>query len=250
MNGEIHISNRKTRMGDSQLKRTICPIILLIGLIILASPLPGVTQVPNEGIANMVIQARQKNAAQLKQYSWTCRIELTQNGAIQDTRIDQVSYGPDGNLQQTLLNDQSAQLPMGFLRRAIAENRRQQTEQYITDLRGLVDQYTLPSAGAVINFISQANIQSGQAPDGSPVIQMSGTNVVNPGDTFSLTVNPTTFQTRQIQVSTTYQGDAVTVTATFGTSPSGLTYPQYVDVEVPDKQLSLLVQNYDYLPNG
>jgi hypothetical protein len=40
------------------------------------------------------------------------------------------------------------------------------------------------------------------------------------------------------------------VTATFATLPGGLTSPQYVDVEVPDKQLSLLVQNYDYYPNG
>jgi hypothetical protein len=232
------------------MKRTTCPIILIIGLIILACPLTSAAQVPNEGIANMIIQARQKNAAQLKQYSWTSRIELNQNGTTQDTRIYQVSYSPDGTQQQTLLNDQGTQLPMGFLRRAIAENRRQQTEQYISDLRGLVDQYTLPSAGAVINFISQATIQGGHAPDGSPVLEMTGTNVVNPGDTFFLAVNPTTFQTRRIQVSTTYQGDAVTVTATFTTVPSGLTYPQYVDVEVPDKQLSLLVQNYDYYPNG
>jgi len=128
----------------------------------------------------MVIQARQKNAAQLKQYIWTSRIELTQNGTVQDTRIDQVSYGPDG----------------------------------------------------------------------SPIMQMTGSNVVNPGDTFYLAVNPTTLQTRRIQVTTNYQGDTVTVTATFATLPSGLTYPQYVDVEVPDKQLSLLVQNYDYYPNG
>ena len=232
------------------MKRTIYSIILIIGLFMFSFSLPSMAQVANEGIANMIIQARQKNSAQLKQYIWTSRIELTQNGTIQDTRIDQVSYGPDGNLQQTLLNDQSAPLPMGFLRRAIAENKRQQTEQYMTGLRGLVDQYTLPSAGAVINFISQASIQGGHAPDGSPVIEMSGTNVVNPGDTFFLAVNPTTFQTRRIQVSTTYQGDAVTVTATFAILPSGLTYPQYVDVEVPDKQLSLLVQNYDYFPNG
>jgi hypothetical protein len=187
------------------MKRTLCSIMLMTGLPLLAYPLTSVAQVAHEGIANMIIQARQKNSAQLKQYTWTPRIELNQNGTTQDTRIYQVSYGPDGNLQQTLLNDQSAQLPMGFLRRAIAENRRQQTEQYITDLRGLVDQYTLPSAGAVINFISQAQIQSGRGPDGSPIIQMSGSNVVNPGDTFYLAVNPTTFQTRRIQVTTTYQ---------------------------------------------
>src|SRR5262245_9134405 len=227
------------------MKHTFCTIILIIGMLTLVCPFTIRAQVPNEGIANMIIQARQKNSAQLKQYTWTSRIELNQNGTTQDTRIYQVSYGSDGNLQQTLLNDQNAPLPRGFLRRAIAENRRQQTEQYISDLRGLVDQYTLPSAGAVINFISQAKIQGGQGPDGSPIMQMSGTNVVNPGDTFYLAVNPTTFQTRRIQVSTTYQGDAVTVTATFATLPSGLTYPQYVDVEVPDKQLSLLVQNYD-----
>ena len=232
------------------MKRTLYSIALSIGMLIFVYPFTIRAQVPNEGIANMIIQARQKNAAQMKQYTWTSRIELNQNGTTQDTRIYQVNYGPQGNLQQTLLNDQSAQLPLGFLRRAIAENRRQQTEQYITDLRGLVDQYTLPSAGAVINFISQAKIQGGQAPDGSPIMQMTGSNVVNPGDTFYLAVNPTTFQTRRIQVSTTYQGDAVTVTATFATLPSGLTYPQYVDVEVPDKQLSLLVQNYDYYPNG
>jgi len=63
-------------------------------------------------------------------------------------------------------------------------------------------------------------------------------------------VSATTFQTRRIQITTTYQGDQVTVTATFATLPSGLTYPQYVDVEVPDKQLSLLVQDYDYFQNG
>src|SRR5262245_16117764 len=124
--------------------RTLCLIILIIGMLTLVYPLTIPAQVPHEGIANMIIQARQKNAAQLKQYTWTSRIELTQNGTTQDTRIDQVSYGPDGNLQQTVLNDQSAQLPRGFLRRAIAENKRQQREQYMTGLHTLVDPYTLP----------------------------------------------------------------------------------------------------------
>ena len=232
------------------MKRTICSIIPIIGLLIFSFSSPSRAQVANEGIANMIIQARQKNSAQLKQYSWTSRVELTQNGTIQDTRIYQVNYGPDGTQQQTLLNDQSASLPGGFLRRAIAENKRQQTEQYIADLRALVDQYTLPSVGAVINFISQTNIQGGNAPDGSPILQMTGNNVISASDTFYLAVSATTFQTRRIQITTTYQGDQVTVTATFATLPSGLTYPQYVDVEVPDKQLSLLVQDYDYFQNG
>jgi len=218
------IASRSSRRTAT--KRILCPIL---GLILLACPLTVVAQVPNVRYSEHDHPGTAEERRAVAAVHLDLPIELTQNGTIQDTRIDQVSYGPYGNLQQTLLNDQSAPLPLGFLRRAIAENMRQRTEQYITDLRGLVDQYTLPSAGAVINFISQANIQSGQGPDGSPIMQMSGSNVVNPGDTFYLAVNPTTFQTRRIQVSTTYQGDPVTVTATFATLPSGLTYPQYVD---------------------
>ena len=66
-----------------------------------------------EGLAASIIAARQKNAQLMKQYSWNTRVELIENGAVKDTRIDQVTYGPDGNLQYTLLNDQGAQLPHG-----------------------------------------------------------------------------------------------------------------------------------------
>lgn len=223
--------------------------LLVFGVVLLVVPLMVFAQVPNEGLANQIIQARQKNAALMKQYTWNCRTEFIDNGDVKDTRVEQVNYGPGGQLQRTVLNNEGAHMPGGFVRKRIEEKKKKEMEQYLKGLHELLDQYTLPSAGALINFMSQANITAGKAPDGTPILTMTGNNVVSPGDTLSMTVNPTNFATRRMEISTTYNGDPVTVTATFRTIPSGLTYLQYATVEVPDKGITLQVQNYDYVQN-
>lgn len=45
---------------------------------------------------------------------------------------------------------------------------------------------------------------------------------------------------------TAFQGDAVTITATFNTLASGLNYAAYAEVTVPARQLGVKVQNFDY----
>ena len=48
----------------------------------------------------------------------------------------------------------------------------------------------------------------------------------------------------------TFQGDPVSLTATFKTLPSGLTHMAYGEVIVPAKQMSIQVQNFDYNRNN
>lgn len=201
-------------------------------------------QVPNEGLANSIIAARQKNQTLMKQFSWSCRMELLDNGTIKDSRVDIVTYGPDGQLQYTQLSNQEAPLPGGFLRKRIAEKEREKTEAYIKGLRGFLHQYTMSSAGSVINFISQATIPA-PGPDGN--LQLTGGSVSVPGDTVSLWVNAPTRQTRRMKIMSFYEGDEVTMTATFKTLASGLNYMAFGQVDVPDKGLSLQVQNFDYV---
>src|SRR5262245_2622298 len=143
-------------------------------------------QVPNEGMATKVVEARKANAALMKQYTWNCRTELTKEGKTLDIRIDQVQYGPDGKLQRVELNNQTPDAkqwhPRGFLRRAIADDKKKELEQYLTGLRALLEEYTLPTEGKLIDFINSAKMQSASAPDGSPLLMIQGTNVVKPGD--------------------------------------------------------------------
>ncbi len=221
-------------------------LILISGLITIVLPQTIVAQKPLATSANMavqIIEARKANAALMRQYSWNSRTEWIEKGEVKDTHIDMVGYGPDGQLFRTPLNDQSASLPGGFLRRVIAENERKKMEEYLTGLRSLLDQYTLPTAGKVLDFINQATITG---PNASGLLLMTGTSVVLQGDSLSLWTNATTRHTQKVEVTTFYQGDVVMVTATFNTLYSGMNYMAYAEVKIPARELRVQVQNVDF----
>ncbi len=220
-------------------------------LAVVGASLGVAAQVPNEGLANRIVAARRSNADILRQYTWNCRTELmnTNEDKVLDIRIDQVQYGPDGNLQRTELNNQSFSHPRGFLRRIVAASQQQQLEQYLKGLRSLLDEYTLPTAGKVIDFMAGAKVQFTQDPDGMALLLMQGSNVVVPGDSLSMWADASTHKLRKIQISTSYEGGSATVTASFKTLPSGLNFMSLAEVALPDKNISLTVHNYDYVPN-
>ncbi len=95
-------------------------LLLTTGLLAFSSQPPAIAQAPNQALAASIVGTRQKNAVLMKQYSWNCRMEVIENGQVKDTRIDLVNFGPDGNPQYSLLNDQGSALPHGFLRRKVA----------------------------------------------------------------------------------------------------------------------------------
>ncbi|MEI6085604.1 MAG: hypothetical protein WCS70_15065 [Verrucomicrobiota bacterium] len=219
---------------------------ILIALAGVAALIPQFShaQVRNEGLANDIIAARQKNTALMKQYAWNSRTELLINSAVKDIRIEQVMYGPAGTLQRTLLNDQPAAMPGGFLRKRIAEKEKADTEKYLHGLRTLLEEYTLSTGGKVIDFLSQAVIQ---APDANGLLQFTGNGVVKPADTMTLSIFAPTKQTRQMTISTIFEGDQVNISATFKSLNSGLTYMAFGQVDVPAKNITVQLQNYDFI---
>jgi hypothetical protein len=204
---------------------------------------PGV----NTAMAAQITKARRANAALMRQYTWYSRVEIVEKGTVQDLRLELVNYGPGGSLQRNTVNDQSAPLPFGFIRRKIAERDRARIEQYLMGLRSLVEQYTLPSEGRVLDFMNAATISG---PDASGLLAMTGQNVVYPGDALTVWTDARTRQTRRVQATTVFQGDQVDLTATFKTLKSGLTYMAFGEAIVPAKELSVQVQNYDYNRNN
>ena len=79
------------------------------------------------------------------------------------------------------------------------------------------------------------------------MLQVSGSSVVVPGDTVSATFSATTRLTQRMTMMTFFQGDEVTVTVTFKSLANGLNYAAYTQVNVPNKNLTLLIQNYDFI---
>jgi hypothetical protein len=230
--------------------------ISMFGLLLAAWAQTGLTQGAPFATANRAVQiyqAREANAALMHQYEWNSRTEIISQGQVKDIRIDLVSYGPFGQLQRTVINDQPASggmmpMPFGFLRRAIAEDKKKEMQEYLMGLQGLLEQYTLPTTQKILDFISTA---TPSGPDANGLFQLTGYSVVQPGDNLTLWVNPWTKHLRQMQVNTTFQGNVVQMTATFQTlAGSGLNYAAFAEATVPAKQLSVQVQNYNFARLG
>jgi hypothetical protein len=222
-------------------------LILAAGLIVVGWSQSSLAQSQLTASGNIAVQianARKANAALMRQYAWDSRTETIEEGAVKDIRIEAVSYGPDGQLQRTVLSDQPVGQPMGFLGQIIADKRKERLEAYMKGLRSLLDQYTLPTEAEVINFVNQA---AAARPDARGLIWITGSSVLLPGDNLSIWVDASTRQTRKTQVNTFYEGEAVNLTATFKTLPSGLTYASYAEVNIPGKQFTVRVHNYDYV---
>jgi hypothetical protein len=222
-----------------------CPIILLAVLVAIGLPQPAVAQDASikANSAVQITEARKANAALMRQYTWNSRTEIMDQGHVKDTRIELVNYTTDGQLTRSLLNDQSAPFPRGFLRRSIVEDKTKQMEEYLKGLQGLLEQYTLPTTGKVLDFMLKAQLAG---PDANDLISMTGSNVVLPGDSLTIWTDLRTRHLRKIQVTTFYKEDVAQLTATFNTLPSGLNYVAFAEATVPAKQLSIQVQNFDY----
>jgi hypothetical protein len=190
-----------------------------------------------------VVEARKANGAMMHQYTWNCRTELFINGELKDNRLELVSYGFGNQLTHSILNDQGASLPRGFIRRRVAEREKKEVEEYLGGLRGILNQYTLPTAGKILDFMMQARITG---PDQNGLITLSGNNVVAQGDSLSISVDPLSHHIRGMQINTLFQGNQVSVQATFKTLMGGLTYMAYAEVSIPAKSMTLQVMNFNY----
>ena len=220
--------------------------VLAAGLIAVGWSQSGLAQSQITASGNFAVQianARKANAALMRQYTWDSRTEIIEGGAVKDIRIEAVSYGPSGQLQRSLLKDEAMAQPIGFLGWAIAKKRKERLEEYLKGLRSLLDQYTLPTEAKVVDFVNQAATAK---PDARGLIWITGSNVLLPGDNLSIWIDAATLQTRKTQVNTFYEGQAVNLTATFKTLASGLTYAAFTQVNIPGKQFSVQVHNYDY----
>jgi hypothetical protein len=221
--------------------------VLLINMIVFCSLPPSFAQGPSEGLGAKIAEVCKSNAALTRQYTWNSRAEFIEKDNLKDIRIDQVSYGVDGRVIRTPVNDFGAPLPLGFLRRAMAETDSKRAEKYMIGLEKFLEQYTLPAAGKVVDFISKAQIPPS---DASGLLKLIGSSVVVPGDSISVWVDGTTLQITRMEVSTFFEGDIVVVTSTFNTLPNGFIYIAYTEATITLKQLRLQVHNYDYNRNA
>ena len=195
-------------------------------------------------LVNNILLARKTSNDLLSKYCWTSRIEIFKSKEILNIMIEKNQYDQQGKLIQKVLNEQNAKMPKAFLIREIAENEKENMEKFLYGLRDFLKKYSLQETAQVRKFITAA---TWQVVDSTHEFVFTGRNVEEAGDLMIWMVEDIHYSTSKLEVSTTFQGDAVRFTASFTRLRNGLNYLAYAEAHIPSKNITLQIQNYDYI---
>ena len=195
-------------------------------------------------LANQILIARKTSNDLLPKYSWTSRTEILKSKEILNIMIEKNQYDQQGQLVQKVLNEQGAKMQTAFIIREIAETEKENMEKFLYGLRDFLKKYSLQGTDQVKRFISVA---TWQVVASTQEFVFTGKNVEEEGDLLTWMVEDTHYSTSRIEVYTTFQGDDVHFTATFTRLKDGLNYLAYAEAHIPSRNITLQIQNYDYI---
>jgi hypothetical protein len=228
---------------------TIVPIfkhLLIIGLVTLGASLPAISQ--NADLQQMLAAAKQaaaENKQKLHQYQWTESTQLTLKGDAKPPSQYICQYGPDGQVQKTMISPPPPPPSGGRLKQRVIENKKEEMQDYMEDVKAVLSMYVPPNPQTM-----QQSFQSGKVslnPDGG-IVNLVFRDYAIPGDQMTLSFDPATKKIVNLNVNT-YMGqtkDAVTLQVRMGSLPDGTNYAQQTVLNASAKQLVVTTTSFNY----
>jgi len=198
---------------------------------------------PDKGtLATQIAEGRKQNQMLLREYTWNTRTELKIDGEVKSVKVDLVRFTPEGELQKTKISDSadSQKKPRG-VRGKVASKKTKDMQEWAADLKGLLQKYSLPTAGSVLDFMDKATVErNGQ------LATLVASNVVQQADKMTVLVDSVSRQVKMIEVSTRLDGDDVDVEILNASLENGPTYSARQIVKVPAQKVELTIENFNY----
>jgi hypothetical protein len=195
-------------------------------------------------LVDQIFMERKTSIDLLPKYSWTSRTEILKSKEILNIMIEKNQYDQQGKLVKIVLNEKGAKMPTAFLIKEIAESEKENMEKFLYGLRDFLKKYYLQETEQVKRFLEAA---TWQVVDSTHEFVFTGRNVEEEGDQMTWMVEDIHYSTCKLDVHTIFQGDAVHFTGTFTRLRDGLNYLAYAEAHIPAKNITIQIQNYDYI---
>ncbi len=186
-----------------------------------------------------------RNAVELRLYSWKMRTEVTVEGEPKSLQLYQMRFDLDGRPQKTPISGEQVEKKRarGPVRKRVKKVIASKAKEYIAKVSDLVNSYTHPSANTMLDFFNKATF----TPTSGGLVEVRGSGFLQPGDSATFRIDPTTQTARTFSFRTTMDGDPVNGQVDFRTLQSGPSYPAKTTISLPGKSLRAVVENFDYL---
>jgi hypothetical protein len=232
------------------MKTNLMKIALIAVALCLSLTGPASAQDPKQMLQEKVAAFKQSmtaNKAALRQYSWTEKTQLSLKGEVKSTKDELCRYGPDGQVQKTLLSTPPEKKEKRGLKGKIVEKKTDEMKDYMERVVSLIQRYVPPPPELI-----KADVAGGNAsfsPQGPGAIQLQFKNFVKSGDLVSVTLDTAAKLIRQLKVDS-YLDDAekdkVALTVDFRTFPDGTSYPASKNLDVSAKKIVVNITTSNY----
>ncbi len=195
-------------------------------------------------LAVQISGKREENRLRLLDYSWKTRTEISIKGETKVLKVELVRFDVDGRMQKTTLNEEKpGQGKERGIRGRIQKRKAEEKKEWFGELNRLLEQYSLPTTGKVLDYLDKATFGPGERPG---TIRIEGKNVVQPGDQLTMWIDAETKETKFTKVRTQLDRDAVVLETNHDTLESGLRYAARSVITVPAESVRMTVENFDY----
>jgi hypothetical protein len=197
--------------------------------------------------------SQKANAGMLRQSTWKSRTELKLKGESKNIKLEQVRYDLNGALQKTALTPPPAAAPPpsgrgGRLKKKIVDTKKEEFAEMMQGLGQLAGSYAHLPPDKLQAFKTSATKARGTgAMEGTA--QVLGLNVLLPGDSVTIWIDPPSQAMRRVEIKTLYENKPATVVIDYRSIPNGPTYAARTVLAYPEKKVELTVDNYDYAPS-
>lgn len=196
-----------------------------------------------QAMAQQFGQSAKQNAAALRMYSWTMRVEVTVKDETKPAKLFAMRFDPDGKVQKTQLTADAPQEKSRGLKGKIKAKKTAEFKEWASSLVDLCKDYLAPSPALLQSFFSK--VLTAPAPGGWTQLYAQG--VISPGDKLVYEIDPKTQALNRVLFNATLDGDPVDGTVEIVAIPGGgPNHAARVTINAPGKKLVAKIENYDY----
>jgi hypothetical protein len=184
-----------------------------------------------------LLVAMAMNVKQVMQYEWKQRITVVRRGKLSEPVIDQIRFDSSGQMERTTISAPE-QKQMGGIRGRIAAG----VKEDVKNIMQLAGQYNRPQQMA--DAVKKAQIAP--APGGN-ALRLQASEIIKPADSMTMFVNSTTHLPTHVDINTSYEGGPMSIAQDYMPIPNGPNMMKSMKVSVPQKNLVMNVDSYDYI---
>jgi hypothetical protein len=224
--------------------------LLMLGAATLAITLPARPQ-GGELLEKLaaVKQAAAENKVKIRQYQWIETTQLTLKGDAKPPTRNSCLYGPDGQVQKTMIGLPPEPPSGGRMKQKIIAKKKAEMKDYMQDVKAVLSLYVPPDPQKM-----QADYQAGKVLL-NPVpgaMNLIFNDYAQPSDKMTITFDTATKKITGLNINT-YMGeekDVVTLQVEMASLPDGTSYESKTILNATAKKLVVTTTNSDYQKVG